>query len=313
LLTGLTALQQGRWARAESLLLKAADEPEARALALSAARDAALGRADAVAAATHQAALAGHDPLAAALHSADRLLDRNQPVEALAALQPHADKNALPPRGLWLQAQALAASGRAQEAFERLAMLRQEQALSGDELQTLETQLATAALAESVDADAFRQRWNDLPARLHEAPAALLAYARRATGLGLEDQAAAVLAEAIERCWDASLVEGYGLLPIGRDPAARQARAEAWLGVHADDPALLLCLARIDSAQGAWTRAEERLHRALAHGGGADAWEALGRVCSAQNQSAGAELAYANALRVQRGEASLAWSGRSLR
>src|SRR4249919_4001426 len=67
LLTGLDALHQGRWARAESLLLKASEEPEARTVALSAARDAALRRGDVVAAATHQSALAGHDPLAAAL------------------------------------------------------------------------------------------------------------------------------------------------------------------------------------------------------------------------------------------------------
>jgi HemY protein len=39
----------------------------------------------------------------------------------------------------------------------------------------------------------------------------------------------------------------------------------------------------------------------------------LGRAFTAQNNSAGAEVAYANALRVQRGEPPMALSGRSLR
>lgn len=312
LLTGLDALHQGRWGRAESLLLKAAEEPEARMVALSAARDAALARGDAIAAATHQSALTGHDPLAAALHNADALLGQGKALDALNVLQPYAEKNTLPPRGLRLQAEALAASGRAQEAFERLNILRKEQAIPVDGFAALELRLAAGALRESGNADVLSQRWKDLPSRLREAAAVVAAYARRGSELGLEDDGARAVADALDRQWDDALVALYGQLPAGRDDA-RLARAEPWLAARPDDPALLLCLGRLAIAQQAWGKGEQRLHRAIAHGGGSEAWEALGVVYTAQGNSAGAEIAYANALRAQRGETPLALSGRSLR
>jgi HemY protein len=312
LLTGLDAFQQGRWSRAESLLLKAAEEPEARSVSLSVARDAALRRGDAVAAAAHQTALAGHDPAAAALHHAATLLEQNRPTEALEALRPFAEKNALPPRGWLLEAEALSAVGRAQDAFTRVARLRSEQGLSADELAALELRVGQAALRESANADVLRERWLDSSARLRESPALVAVYARRAAELGMEDAAATAVAESLDRQWDDTLVDLYGRLPAGRENV-RLARSETWVGPRPDNAALLLCQGRLCIAQQDWSRAEERLHRAIAHGGGSDAWEALARTYTAQNNSAGAEVAYANALRTQRGEAPLALSGRSLR
>ena len=312
LLTGLDALHQGRWARAESLLLKASEEPEARTVALSAARDAALRRGDVLAATTHQSALAGHDPIAAALHNADTLLAQNKPQDALAALQPYAEKNTLPPRGLLLQAEALTAVGRAQEAFERVDVLRKEQSLPAEDFIALELRFAASALRESISADVLSQRWKDLPQRLRESAAVIAVYARRAAELGLEDDAAAIVADALDRQWDDVLVELYGQLPAGRDDT-RLARTDIWFDKQPDNPALLLCQARLAIVQQNWSKAEDRLHRALAHGGGSEAWEALGRTYTARNDSVSAEVAYANALRVQRGEPPLAVSGRSLR
>jgi len=119
-----------------------------------------------------------------------------------------------------------------------------------------------------------------------------------------------VLATALERQWEPELVRVFGELPLAVD--GRRERAEAWLAAHPDDPQLLLALGRLSARERLWARADEQLHRALAHGGGAEAWEALGRVHSAQGDAANAELAYANALRAARGETTLA-PNRSLR
>src|SRR5690606_3417505 len=66
----------------------------------------------------------------------------------------------------------------------------------------------------------------------------------------------------------------------------------------------------MDPSQGA--RAEDHLHRAIAQGAGAEAWELLGHVFAHHNAPRAA-IAYANALRASRGEAVLALDGRSLR
>lgn len=312
LVAGLTALHEGRWERAESLLAAAAEEPEERVVARLAAREAAQLRDDRAAAATHLAALADHDAGAAALVSAEAQLAHGDAAGALATLQPLVDRRALPPRGRLLQVEALVAAGRAVEALERLPDLRSEAALPADAMAALETRLAAAVLTAAPDADVLAQRWQSAPARSQEAPSVLAAYAARAVALGLEDQAAEALAQALDQRWEPDLVRVYGALPAGRTDG-RLDRAEAWLAAHPDDPALLVALGRLAGGDHQWARAEENLHRALARGAGADAWEILGTVYTAQGNSAQAELAYANALRAGRGEPVMPIGGRTLR
>jgi len=72
-------------------------------------------------------------------------------------------------------------------------------------------------------------------------------------------------------------------------------------------------LARLARAQGQWPQAEDYLHRALAQGGGADAWEELGHGLSVAGDESRARLAYANALRAGRGEPVVEMPGRDMR
>jgi len=309
LVSGLEALHQGRWQRAESLLAKAAEDDTVRTPALLAARRAAAAAGNVEAAALHQAALLAHDAPSAALEQATQLADQGRHDDVLAALATL--PTPLPPRALWLQARAMAATGRAQDATAHLNTLRREQALPPEQLAALELELAAAAL-EQAQADTLLQRWNAHPLRLQQAPPVAAAFARRATQLGFEKPGADALADAIDAQWDEGLVALFGQLRSGRD-TPRLARAEAWLPAHGNRPALLVTLGRLQFGQQQWAKAESTLHRALAQGAGADAWEVLGDTLMAQNDAARAPLAYANALRVARGEAPLALDGRSLR
>lgn len=310
LVSGFEALHQGRWQRAESLLAKAADDAELRTPALLGARRAAEARADVEAMARHHAALLAHDPAAAALEQATRLFEQDRHEDALAALAGIGP--ALPPRAQLLQARALAQAGRAHEAVALLAVLRREQTLPADELTQLESQLTAAQLQQAPQADVLQQRWLAQSARLQQAPAVAAAFARRAVALGLEDDAARALAAALDAQWDEGLAMLYGQLPAGRDDD-RLGRAEAWLAAHSASPALLLTLARLCVRQKLWGKAEDLLHRALAQGAAAEAWEELGHLYSAQDDTARAQVAFANALRALRGEATLTASGRTLR
>jgi len=310
LVSGLEALHQGRFQRAETLLAKAAGETTLRTPALLGARRAAVAIGDVEAAARHQAALLAHDPPAAALEQAEQFALQGRHDEVLELLS--GIGGALPPRAALLQAQALAATGRAQEAMGQLNALRHEQALAPAEFAQLEVSLVAASLAEAPQADVLLQRWQAQPQRLQRETAVAVAYAQRAGRLGLEDEGTIALADALDAQWDEPAVLAFGRLPAGRR-TSRLARAETWLAEHASSPALLVTLGRLCFEQQLWGKAEDYLHRALAQGAGADAWELLGHAWTAQNDGTRAPLAYANALRVDRGEAPLSLGGRTLR
>ncbi|MEG3193459.1 heme biosynthesis protein HemY, partial [Lysobacter sp. D1-1-M9] len=218
----------------------------------------------------------------------------------------------LPPRGLGLRAQALAALGRAGDAYGLLGALRQQQALPEDRINTLEAQWAEASLREARDANQLADRWEALPRPLKSEPAAVAAYAERAAALRWEEAAAHSIEHALDTHWDESLAGLYGRLPIGRLDARRE-HAERWLQAHPASPALLLTLARLNRAQGHGSQSETYLHRALAQGANADAWEELGHGFAQAGDDPRARLSYANALRASRGEPTSELPGRDLK
>ncbi len=310
LVSSLEALHQGRWQRAESLAVKAAEDPSLRTPSLLVARRAATARDDVEAVARHHAALLGHDPATAALEQAGHLAEAGRHDDTLAVLA--GAGTPLPPRALALQAHALSATGRAHDALAALNALRRDQAMPPAGLAELEVALTAALMAQAPQADVLLQRWNAQPQRLQLAPDVAEAFAARAEQLGLEDDALRVIADALDSQWDESLAALYGKLPAGRE-GSRLQRAEGWLAAHASSPALLVALGRLCREQNLWGKAEDYLHRALAQGAGAEAWEQLGHAWTTQDDAARAQIAYANALRVGRGEAPLALAGRSLR
>jgi HemY protein len=151
-----------------------------------------------------------------------------------------------------------------------------------------------------------------VPVRLRDAPELLLAYARRAADLGMEAEAERTLGAAIDARWDEALVREHALLSGPRDDA-RLARAQGWLAAHPTSPALALALGRLARRAALWSQAEEALHRAVALGAGAEAWEELGNVFTAEDRAEPAQVCYANALRLQRGERARPLGGRTLR
>lgn len=308
---GLEALHGGHWQRAEKLLLLAAEDDEVGTIARTAAVRAADARGDDTAVQAHLVALAQRSATAHALAVADRAMAGQQPADALAALDAPAAQP-LPPRGLALRAQALAANGRAGEAYGMLGPLKQQQALSSHRYATLEAELAAQSIREAGDANVLAERWETLPKPLRADAAIVAAYAERAAALRWEDAAARSLEQAIDARWDESLIALYGRLPIGKLDS-RRASAQRWLQTHPDSPALLVTLAQLTRLQGQWPQAQEFLHRALAQGASADAWEELGHGFAAAGQEELARRSYANALNAARGVAATELPGRDLK
>src|SRR5690606_38874591 len=103
---------------------------------LGAAR-AAIARGDHAAARSHLAALDESQAALRAIALAELALDEHRPTDALVALDAPAAQP-LPPRGLALRAEAMAANGQAAQAYGLLGTLRQQQALPAARLDELQ-------------------------------------------------------------------------------------------------------------------------------------------------------------------------------
>jgi HemY protein len=307
LVDGMSALHQGHWARAEKLLDLAAEADASAPVA----RVAAEARGDAAAANRQLELLGDRYPVASALAHAERAWAAGDAATTLALLDAPAAQP-LPPRGLVLRANALAALGRAHEAYGMLGALRQQQALPASALDALQARWAAASLAEAADANALADRWDSLPKPLQAEPPVVGAYATRASAMRWDDAAAKNLEQALATRWDEGLVAMYGRLPTTA-PDARRAQIERWLQAHPESPAALLALAQVQRATAPWPVAEGTLHRAVAQGGGAPAWEALAEGYAAAGDPDTARRCYANALRAVRGEAPQPLPNRDLR
>jgi len=309
---GLDALHGGHYARAEQLLGRAADEGHDAAFARVAAARAANARGDIAAARAYIDALDPKHATARAIALGEQALADERPTDALVALDAPAAQP-LPPRGLALRAEALAASGKSAEAYGLLGAMRQQHALPDARLDVLQERWAAAALREAADANALADVWDRLPKDVRNEPEVVLAYADRAAALRWDEAALKAVEQALDARWDESLAARYGTLPVAGRAEQRRANVERWLQAHPSSPALLLTLARLDRAEGRWPQAEANLHRALAQGAGAEAWEEFGHVHVGTGDMERAQRSYANALRVARGEAAVELPGRELR
>ncbi|GAB3387243.1 heme biosynthesis HemY N-terminal domain-containing protein [Lysobacter fragariae] len=308
---GLLAAEQGHWERAEKSLLQAAKSDDVATVARLAASRAARKRGDLDQARVHADELASTQPASHAVAIAELARAQGRHADALAALDaPSAQP--LPPRGLALRAQTLAALGRAGEAYGLLGALRRQQALPAAQLDELEAHWAQAGLIEASDANVLADRWEALPKPLRSNAAIVAAYAQRAAALRWDDAAAKSIESALDTQWDESLAALYGRLQIGRIET-RTSNAQRWLQQRPDSPSLLLTLARLARAQNQWPQAEALLHRAIGQGAGAEAWEELGHGFTAAGDETRARLSYVNALRATRGEAVTELPGRDLR
>lgn len=296
---GIEALHQGRYKQAERLLAGATDDPDLEAAARIAAAEAALARGDEAAARAQLDAFGDRHPASRAIALATIALRDDRPTDALVALDAPAAQP-LPPRGLALRAEALARNGQATEAYGLLGAVRKQDAWTDAEFADRELRWAGASLREG-DENAFAQHWETLPKSLKHEPAVVEAYATRAAELGWDDAAIKSVERALESRWDERLATLYGRLPVG-NLDHRRTQAERWLAAHPGSLALPATLARLAHAQGNATAADGYWRQALAEGGSADDWEALGDACAARGDEAAARQCYANALRVSRGE-----------
>ncbi len=312
LINGMQAFHEGRYARAENLLLKAAKQADIKTIALMSAYNAANLLNEPARAAQHHAALLQHDPDAANLQAATTALqndDAGQVITLLASMQ---ETKKLSPQGQYLYLQALEKNNRAADAVALLNTLRKEQALSANVLAELDIQLHASAIEQSTDADACLNQWQNLPERLRNNTTILKIFAMRADALGLETKAVQVLSEHLSQYWTPELLASLSAISTHANDQ-RLGLCEAWLSQHPDEAALHAALGKLYGQDKNYSKAEAMLQRSVSLAASTDAWESLGNIYSAQQKNAQASTAYANALRLQREQLPLLLTGQSLR
>jgi len=181
---GLHALHLGQYAQAERQLAALASTPELALVACLGAARAAQARGEMAAARTHLTKLASRHPGTHAIALAELELAEQRPEDALAALDAPAAQP-LPPRGLALRADALAASGKSLAAYALIDSLRKQAVWPLAELQRREQAWAAAALDEAVDGDTLSAAWERLSTPLRRQPELRATYTARAAALGL--------------------------------------------------------------------------------------------------------------------------------
>ncbi|MGH8110035.1 MAG: heme biosynthesis HemY N-terminal domain-containing protein [Arenimonas sp.] len=312
LINGMQALHEGRYARAENLLLKAANETDIKTIALMAAHEAASKLDEPQRALQHYTALLQHNPNAAHEQAAARAMQNCNTEHALTLLSPLQEAKKISPLGLYLYLQALEKNHRAAEALGSLNALRKEQTLAPLVLADLEIQLHASAIAQSTDADACLQQWQNLPERLRSNTPILQAFAARADALALETKAVQVLSDHLSQHWTPELLESLAAISSHANDQ-RIGVCEAWLPQHPDDAALHAALGKLHGEAKSYSKAESLLNRAVSLNPNSETWEVLGNVYAAQQKNEQASTAFANALRLQREQLPLLLSGQSLR
>jgi HemY protein len=300
---GMLALAEGRPQRAENLLLASSRLRSLRVPALLGALAAVRQRGDA---ARHgellqQLADSIEGDVAAIVLRAQAELEDGRAGAAIELLTPLDHAQRLPPAGVRTLVAALAARGRARESLGLLSRLRKSQSLAPVAIDAFESDVLAQALDQATDAVNLRALWAELGRNQRKPALVACAFARRATQLGLGDDVADEVESVLKAQWSDRVVEAWSRLPTA-DRARRIRTAEGWLRDHPSSGGLLLALGRLCREGELWAKSEEFLRRALSNGAGAACWEELGLLYAAQDDSARAQRAFANALAVARGD-----------
>ncbi|MEO5624774.1 MAG: heme biosynthesis HemY N-terminal domain-containing protein [Dokdonella sp.] len=309
---GITAFVEGDYAQAERDLAKAANHDAFRTPALLVMARAAHERG-----AGERATQVLDDVGVNGMRAADALrarilMENGRNADALALLKSKVAAGELSPRGSHLLIDSALAAGDTQAALDALPALARSQSLTPDSQAELETRVLAAALVAAPDATRLNALWSAATRAQRRRPELVAAFARRSAALGQVLAAMDEIESVQRREWSELLAEIYGDLG-NAEVSIRTQKAEGWLAIAPNSPALLTSIGRLYGQQSQWNKAEEMLERSLALAESPLAWEVLGDCRKGEGEIAGANTCYANALRLARGETTTAVGPRQLR
>ena len=304
---GLTAFYEGRYARAQKLLGKAAEEKNVRDLALLGARQAAVAQEDWVAAAQFLERLNLSNPSLAASNNARALLKQGNAKQALEVMMTRPSSEWSPiSRGIAIESAI---------AMQQFDLAKNWLTARGHGLSTKQQDYLSALyqhqfLINANSAETLWQRWQESKPNNSASNALAEGFSKRAIALGMQNSASIALIEAIESNYQKPYV--IALSNLAHNDKALFTRIVAFLSANSTDADLLYTLGTWAKSCGQSPEAISYWQRAIAQGGGAESWNQLGQIYASEQQFEQAFNATNNARRVLNNEQPLPMSGVSL-
>ena len=207
------------------------------------------------------AASAPDEQLPRLVTEAELLLDDRRPQEALDLLRQLPRRHSA---ALKLELRAQQQLRNWEQVLELTEELRKRNAFDATQAEHVRRHaLAENLKRKLLDSHALEETWNRLAAADRADRRVAAAAAQCFIALGGSVQAHRIIEQALEAQWDGELVRLYAESGAG-DTVARIQRAEAWLGAHPRDAALLLTLGRLCAEQELWGKAQSYLEASIA-------------------------------------------------
>lgn len=286
---GLITLEEGRWQKAERLLVRHAGHSETPLLHYLAAARATQkqgesARRDHYLRLAHQTT-AGAD-IAVGVVQAELQLAANQKEQALATLQHLHEVSPKHPYVLQLLQQLYLAMKQWHKVQEVLPDLRKRHALSSAEVKALSVNVAVEQMTAAFASNDWQQMntvWQRSSSPIRRTEAMLSVYVQGLQQQNKGKQADALIEDYLATNWSDQLVYYFGKLVAG-DSLAQLAKAEKWLRNRQDNPCLLLILGRLSASNKLWAKAEQYLLASLKYGETGETYQVLARVLAENNK-----------------------------
>lgn len=263
----VVALLEGRYAKARQYADEALAIPQSSGLAALVGARAAIDTREFAAAET---LLARPDVQVTSLAvprlmlEAEMKLEQGRPVEALGILHALKKEAGAHTAALRLELRALQGTGRYAEIPPLVDALVKRKVYGAAEAEFVRAAAHAEELtARRDDASVLRAYWARLSDAEQRQPKIARAAASSFAAVGLEREAAEILARSLERQWESDLVVQYAQCRVA-DPMPQLEQAERWLATHNQDPALLYALGVLCERAQLWGKAQTYLEASLA-------------------------------------------------
>lgn len=280
---GLSALIEGRWKQAESLLL-AGITPQVAPLVnyLGAAKAAqslgAFERRDQYLQKAYR--LNPRDELAVGLTQAQLSMEEQQYEQAIATLNQLRQQSPRQPRMLSLLERAYTHLGDWQNLLTLLPSLRKANVLTAEQISLFEKNLYCELLrtGQYKSVEELRAAWYAIPRHLRAQPAVVCAYVKQLQAWpGTASEIEELIRKVLKYNYEPELVNIYGTLPF-EQLNKQLVLAGTWLKSYGQQPALLLLLGKLCVRIQLWGKAKDYFEKCLAQGPNPEASLELGNL-----------------------------------